>query len=249
MVTDGARRTRFSAWAWFVVHVVPLAVVASGLGQELIARHPVLALVLAVAYEAPVTVAGFFAELAPDVASRWQARLADWIYDFFGRRTGEHGGLRKACADAAVGTLVKLAGSVVGRRHAHLRDAWAADLHGDPTADAPPTTSRRLRLAAGFVAAAARCRLDDAIVLALQPVDKLLGSWHGSRLAIFTPITAAVGLILSRDGFYGLVTNAENLAVITSAPYLAIKALRRYRQIRVPKPPERKDAAASRKEE
>ena len=64
-----------------------------------------------------------------------------------------------------------------------------------------------------------------------------------------TPITAAVGLVLSRDGFYGLVTNAENLAVIASAPYLAIKALRRDRQISTPKPPERMDASTGRQKE
>jgi hypothetical protein len=108
---------------------------------------------------------------------------------------------------------------------------------GAPTCTA---TARRLRLAAGFVVAALRCRLDDAADLAWRPVDALLSSWHGSNLATFVPVTVAVGLVLTRDGLYGLITDADNLGVIAGAPWAAIKGLRKYRQISTPKRPEKK---------
>ena len=120
----------------------------------------------------------------------------------------------------------------------------AADLCGDPESGKVLPASRRMQLAAGFVVAALRCRLDDAADLAWRPVDALLSSWHGSNLATFVPVTVAVGLILMRDGFYGLITNAENLGMIATAPYLAIKALRKYRQLGTPKRAEKEVSSA-----
>jgi hypothetical protein len=100
-------------------------------------------------------------------------------------------------------------------------------------------------IAAGFVVAALRCRLDDAADQAWRPIDALVSSWHGSNLAVCLPVTVAVGLILPREGFYGLIDNAENLAVIATAPYLAIKGLRKYRQIDTPKRAEKEAESAS----
>jgi hypothetical protein len=100
-----------------------------------------------------------------------------------------------------------------------------------------------LRLAAGFVVAALRCRLDDAGDLAWRPVDALLSSWHGSNLATLVPVTIAVGLVLTRDGFYGLIDNAENLGAIALAPYAVIKGLRKFRQIDAPNRPEKKTSS------
>ena len=54
-------------------------------------------------------------------------------------------------------------------------------------------------------------------------------------MTMLVPVTVATGLVLVHEGLYGLVTNAENLAVIATAPYLAIKGLRRYREIATPK--------------
>jgi hypothetical protein len=153
-------------------------------------------------------------------------------------------GLRGTCVSGSVRGLTGLAGLLAGRRYAHLRDAWAADLCGDPGAGELPSASRRLRLAAGDVIAAVRCHLDDAADLAWRPVDALLSSWHGSNLATFMPVTIAVGLVLTREGFYGLINDADNLGVIATAPYLAIKGLRKYRQIAAPKRPEKKASPA-----
>ena len=128
---------------------------------------------------------------------------------------------------------------MAGRAHSHLPDAWAADLHGDPESKQTILESQQLRLAAGFVVAALRCRLDDAADLTWRPVDALVSSWRGSNLAVLLPITVSVGLIVPREGFYGLIANADNLGVIAAAPYAAIKGLRRYRQIDTPKRPEK----------
>ena len=71
--------------AWLVTFVVPPAV-AGGLGQRFVAQHAGWAVVIVVAYEAVVAVGGFFAVIARDVSSRWQARLADRIDLFLQRK-------------------------------------------------------------------------------------------------------------------------------------------------------------------
>ena len=146
-------------------------------------------------------------------------------------------------ADDAIRVLTRMAGALAGHRHAHLRKAWDGDQY-DPDTGEPLPTSRRLRLARGNVLAALRCRLDDAADQAWRPVDALLSSWHGSNLATFLPVTVTAGVILSYGGFYGVITNAENLGVIAAAPYAAIKGLRKYRQISTPKRPEEKASSA-----
>ena len=144
------------------------------------------------------------------------------------------------------GDLARLAGLIAGGgKHAHLREAWAADLYGDPDADEIPHEWRRARLAAGFVRAAFRCRLDDVADMTWRPVDVVLSSWHGSNLAVLLPVTVALGLILARDGIYGLITNAENLGVIAGAPYGVIRAGRWYRQVDAPKRPEKSGPGSS----
>ena len=99
-------------------------------------------------------------------------------------------------------------------------------------------------LPGGFIVAALWCRLDDATALAWRPVDALLASWQGSRLAMAVPVTVAVGLVLAREGFFALISSADNLGVIAAAPYAAIKCLRKYRQISTPRRPEKKASSA-----
>jgi hypothetical protein len=157
-------------------------------------------------------------------------------------------GLYLPTPEALTWGLVEFARLLAGSRHAHLAEAWAADLYGDPEVGQRPPARRRLTLAAGFVVAALRLRLDDATALAWRPIDALLASWHASRLAMLTPVTVAVGLVLSREGLYGLISDADNLGVIAAAPYAAIKGLRKYRQIDSPKRPEKKAEPANRPE-
>jgi hypothetical protein len=83
-MANGTRRTR--ALARLVAAVLP-PLVAGGLGTRFVARHPVWAVVIVVAYEALVAIGGFLAAIARDVSSRWQARLADRV-DLFLQRKG-----------------------------------------------------------------------------------------------------------------------------------------------------------------
>ena len=153
---------------------------------------------------------------------------------FPGRTSAESGMLARLLEGWGTDAAAGLAGWLVGSRHAHLRDAWAADLYGDPERGRPPA-DQQLRLAAGFVVAAIRMRLQDLTNLAWRPVDVLLASSYGSRLAIPTPSAIAVVMVVHSSGLYGLVANAENLTCIATAPYLAVKGLRRYRHISPPK--------------
>ncbi len=152
-------------------------------------------------------------------------------------------GRRGTRGEKSVRALTGLARMLAGYRYAHLPEAWDGDQY-DPDTGEPLPTSRRLRLARGNMLAVLRCRLDDTADQAWRPVDALLSSWHVSNLATLLPVTVAVGLVLSHEGFYGLVTDAENLGVIATAPYLAIKGLRKYRQISKPQRPERKASSA-----
>jgi len=72
--------------AWLLALVVPPAV-AGDLGQQFIARHAGWAVVIAVGYLAAAAAAGFFAVVARDVSSRWQARLADRVDLFLQRKS------------------------------------------------------------------------------------------------------------------------------------------------------------------
>jgi hypothetical protein len=146
---------------------------------------------------------------------------------------------REGLVDKGVWALTGLAGILAGPHHAHLREAWAADLYDPETSELLPFPLR-LRIAAGDLVAAVCCRIDDVGRLAWHLVDALLASWRGSRLAVSVPFTVALGLVLAREGFYGLISDADNLGVIAAAPYAAMKGLRRYRQISTPKRPEKK---------
>jgi hypothetical protein len=156
----------------------------------------------------------------------------------------QSGPLRRLVEDVGVNAASSLAGWLAGSKRADYRLAWAADLCGDPQRGGL-SSRERLRHAAGFVIAAARMRTRGARDSAWRPADTLLASWHGSRLAMCLPVTVVLGLVLSHEGFYGLVGNADNLGVIAVFPYAAIKALRKYRQIDAPNRPERKSSSAN----
>jgi hypothetical protein len=48
------------------------------------------------------------------------------------------------------------------------------------------------------------------------------------------PLIVATAMIVTHEGIFGIVSNAENLSVVGALPYLAIKALRRCRHISTP---------------
>jgi RecA/RadA recombinase len=82
-MANGTKQRAFVVW--LVVLVAPPAVVG-GLGQRFVTHHAAWAVVIGVAYEAAAAIAGFFAVIARDISSRWQARLADRIDLFLQRK-------------------------------------------------------------------------------------------------------------------------------------------------------------------
>jgi hypothetical protein len=149
-----------------------------------------------------------------------------------------HPSWREGFAAWSTQALVGLACVLAGSQHAHLVSFMHADLHGYPERKERPSAWRQLRLATGFPVAVIRCRFQNTAQLAWRPVDWLLTSRKASTLAALIPLVAAIVLVISREGIYGIIVNAENLSVAGALPYLAIKSLRRYRQIS-PRPPRR----------
>ncbi len=82
-MAGGVRQAGFAAW--LAALLVPPAV-AGALGQRFVAHHAGWAIAIGLGYEAAVTVGAFFAVVARDVSSRWQARLADRVDLFLQRK-------------------------------------------------------------------------------------------------------------------------------------------------------------------
>jgi uncharacterized membrane protein YebE (DUF533 family) len=86
------------------------------------------------------------------------------------------------------------------------------------------------------------------VLLRGQAVRGWLETVAGARISPGQPTPGAIAamMVVSREGRYGLVTNAENLTCIAAASYLAIKGLRHYRQVNPPKRRPQADTPASR---
>lgn len=80
--------------------------------------------------------------------------------------------------------------------------------------------------------AALRQRRRAAVQRFWRLVDGFLRSRRAAVIAVAIPVGVATACVLYKEGTYGLVTNAENLATIGGLPYLAITAARRYRRVR-----------------
>lgn len=127
------------------------------------------------------------------------------------------------------GLLAWIAIFLVGRKHDDFRREWRSCLHGLSRAG-------QVAAARGFVGAAVRMRRDDAAGWFWRSADSVLRSRTRSNLFVLIPLLAVMLAVVRHDGFYGLVTNAENLSVAGGIPYGTIRGGRRYRGVR----PERK---------
>jgi hypothetical protein len=153
-------------------------------------------------------------------------------------------GITLGTARALTAGLTNLAVRLAGRKRAHLQDAWRSDLDRprDLPEGAPGVSGRRkLIYAAGLVKAAVRYRMDDAAVLWWQLADGVLASRAWSRLLLAGPCTMAAVMIINREGFYGLVINAENLLAISSASAGLVYGGRKLRKV-TPKTAQQKQA-------
>jgi hypothetical protein len=137
----------------------------------------------------------------------------------------------------AVG-LANLAVLLAGRRRGHLREAWQSDLDRprDSANDGGPRISEWAKViyAAGLVKAALRYRVDDITAGWWRLADGALVSRFWSRLLLSGPCMTAAAMIVNREGFYGLVVNAENLLAIGSVSAGLVYGGRKFRRV-VPK--------------
>jgi hypothetical protein len=125
--------------------------------------------------------------------------------------------------------LFALAARIAGPSRADLRSDWSAVLAGSSPFDA-------IRQAAGMVIAALRLRASDVVEACWWPADRILASRTWSNLAVAAPTAAAAWTFFRHGGEYGVLTNAEAIAVIGAAFRGLVKLGRWWRDVA---PPER----------
>jgi hypothetical protein len=129
--------------------------------------------------------------------------------------------------------LTSVAAFLAGRKRGGLHDEWQSHLSGE---DGRGLAKKGQLLAAcGFIRAALRCRVQDALELAWRPVDAVLRSRILSNLVVGIPLLAAVLAVVRHDGLYGLVANAENLTALVGGAYGTIRLGRWWRGVKPPK--------------
>lgn len=129
-------------------------------------------------------------------------------------------------AGSVISMLTGLAVVIAGPKHGVRADEWAGDTQ--EAADLAKPRSWQVREAARRVRAAILIRAESDIA---PHLDAVLSSRWRSLLILGILFAAPVTMVISREGIYGLVMNAENLAVIGGLLYAALRALRRWRGI------------------
>jgi hypothetical protein len=123
---------------------------------------------------------------------------------------------------------------MAGQRRAYLGDAWRSDLLTQDGQYIP--IRRQLRHGAGYLIAAVNYRLVNDLGGALgRLLDSVLVSRMWTRTVVTCLYTLPVSMILSRQGLYGLVTNAGQLAILAAGLGAALRWLRRWRGVEPPK--------------
>jgi hypothetical protein len=141
--------------------------------------------------------------------------------------------LPSTIAGTSARSLTGLAAFAAGRQGPALFAEWNAHLAGDGHA---PASWAKVRLAAGFVIAGARCRCSDWSDAAWRPVDAVLRSRTLSNLFVLLPTGADAYVVLRHEGTLGLLTTFESIFVCGVMLYGVIKAGRWYRDVEPPEP-------------
>jgi hypothetical protein len=130
--------------------------------------------------------------------------------------------------------MIGVALFVAGHRRAHLRDAWRSDLFTEDGQYIP--IRRQLRHGAGYLIAAVSYRLVNDLGAVLgRHLDSMLASRAQTRAVVTCLYALPVSMILSRQGLYGLVTNAPQLSVLAAALGAGLRWLRGRRGVEPPK--------------
>ncbi|KJY23962.1 hypothetical protein VR45_41640, partial [Streptomyces sp. NRRL S-495] len=126
---------------------------------------------------------------------------------------------------------------LAGRRRAHLRQAWMADLAGDPASGLVPSPWRRRSLAAGFLWAGLRLRLHDTLGALWRPVDWVLASTSRTGNTIATATGTLAVYIHATGGLHQLLTTGTVTCTTTAGTLYALAHwLRRVRGIELTNP-------------
>ncbi|MFF3398267.1 hypothetical protein ACFYW6_07110 [Streptomyces sp. NPDC002659] len=127
--------------------------------------------------------------------------------------------------------ITSMAAHLAGCRRG-LRNAWFADLAGDPENGLALTPREQRHLAAGFVMAALRMRAHDLLGGLWRPVDWLLVVETRTQGLIAAVVGAQAIYIVRDGGLSALVTEVwEPCAILGGGLYVLTRWLRRVRGI------------------
>ena len=138
------------------------------------------------------------------------------------------GRLPRTIAGFFARSLTGLAAFAAGRQGPALFAEWNAHLAGDGHA---PASWSKVRLAAGFGIAGARCRCSDWSDAAWRPADVVLRSRFLSGLFVAIPTIVAAAEVLSHKGTMTVLTSFGSIFGIGTSLAGAIKAGRKYRDV------------------
>ncbi|WP_331731528.1 hypothetical protein [Kitasatospora sp. NBC_01300] len=176
------------------------------------------------------------ARVEPYIAARREALTA--LYEATDRWTEAFG---QPWDDAGRGPSRLLAGAAVrlaGSRRSHLRQAWLADLAGDPASGLVPSSRQRRALAAGFLVAAVRLRLHDTMEVLWKPADWVLTTSSRTTGAVVTATGALALYIDATGGLHQLLTTGVQACSVTAPSlYGLARWVRRVRGIEPSAPP------------
>jgi len=134
--------------------------------------------------------------------------------------------------------LTNLAVFLAGRKRSSLRDEWRSHLSGETGRGL--ARKDQIRAARGFLLAAVRLRLQDAVNCAWRPADAMLRSRTLSNLFVLIPTATAALYILRHLGTLGVLTSAESVSAVGGCLYGLVRIGRWWRDVKPPEPKARR---------
>jgi hypothetical protein len=135
-------------------------------------------------------------------------------------------------------SLTSVAVVLAGRKRSMVDEEWRGHLLGEHVSGL--TQREQNRAARGFVLAAIRYRVQDAVDLAWRPADAILGSRLLSNLFVWGPVAVLLVVIYRHDGRYGLVADIQDPACLGAVLCGAIRTGRWWRGVKPPEPKARR---------
>ncbi|MFD9068382.1 hypothetical protein ACFVZ3_43505 [Kitasatospora purpeofusca] len=129
--------------------------------------------------------------------------------------------LRTTAADP-LRVLTEVGLVLAGRRRAHLRQAWMADLGGDVDSGIVLSPWRRRTLAAGFLWAGLRLGLRDTLGALWRPVDWVLASASRTRNTIAAATGTLAVYVDATGGLHQLMTTGAVICPTTTGTLYAL---------------------------